>query len=314
MRLDYNLLWIDNDLPGYEERGEVDGLSSYISELGFRPQIKTLLGEDGLEQALAESRFDLIVSDYNLDSTDGVAVVQSIRDSDNQTEILFYTARVGTTTSEELREKLKNIDRISIHLGRDTLIAKIESTIDLTVERLIELTATRGLITSETSELDVVIQEIVLHLTNDRLKVSEEDKTKMLETNVCEVLEKRKEDFRKKMNEESFDDCFASVSVEAYRKWTIFRELLKQLDGVEKSEELKLILEINKTYGDQVITIRNKFAHAKAITENGQTRLKGQLGKEDFNFDQDKCIDIRKNLIVHRDNFDSLRKYLGMES
>lgn len=311
MRLDYNLLWIDNDLPDYEERGEVDGLRSYISGLGFRPQIKTLLGEDGLEQVLDEHRFDLIVSDYNLDSTDGVAVVQSIRDRNNQTEILFYTARVGTTTIEELRDKLKNIDRISVHFGRDTLITKIESTIELTVERLIELTATRGLITSETSELDVVIQDIVLHLVNDRLNVSEDDKAKIFEEHVYDVLEKRKQDFQKRVGEETFDDCFESV--EAFRKWKIFRELLRKLNGIEQSEDLKLILEINGTYNDQVIAIRNKFAHAKAITENGQTALKGQFGKEDFQFDQEKCIQIRKNLITHRDNFDLLLKYLGME-
>lgn len=310
MRLDYNLLWIDNDLPGYEERGEVNALRSYISDLGFRAHIETLLGDDGLEKALEDRRFDLIVSDYNLDNTDGVAVVQSIRDSDTQTEILFYTARVGTTTSEELRDKLKNIDRISIHLGRDTLIAKIESTIDLTVERLIELTATRGLITSETSELDVLIQEVVLDLVNNKLKISDQDKTQMLELNACEVLEKRAKDCRKKVSEMSFEDCFESV--EAYRKWRMFRELLKQLNEIESSEELGRILDINGTYNDQVIVVRNKFAHAKAIRESGQTTLQGQLGKEDFHFDHDKCVEIRKNLIAHRDNFDSLLIYLGI--
>ncbi len=310
MRLDYNVLWIDNDLPGYEDRGEVDSLRSYISDLGFRPGIHTLLGDDGLAAALDEHRFDLIVSDYNLDSTDGVAVVQSIRDRDNQTEILFYTAKVGSTTSEELRDKLKNIDRISIHLGRETLIAKIESTIDLTVERLIELTATRGLITSETSELDVLIREIVLYLVNEKLNLSHETKIKMLTENVCDVLEQRSASFRKNLGDMGFDDSFESV--EAFRKWRIFRDLLKALNKSERSDELTQILQFNSTYNDQVIDIRNKFAHAKAVTEDGQTSLKGQFGKEDFYFDHDKCVEIRKNLIAHRDNFDSLLRYLGL--
>lgn len=311
MRLNYNLLWIDNDLPGYEERGEVEDLRSYISDLGFRAHIEPLYGEDGLENALNSRRFDLIVSDYNLDNTDGVAVVQSIRDSSNLTEILFYTAKVGSNTTEELQDKLKNIDRISVHIGRETLMTKIQNTIDLTVERLIELNATRGLITSETSELDVLIVEIVLHLVNVRLGIDDASKTKMLEVNVSEALEERAGAFRKKISSMDFADCFESV--EAYRKWKIFRELLKELNKTEKSDELANILAINGTYNDQVIDVRNKFAHAKAITENGQTALKGQFGKEDFHFDQDKCIEIRKNLIAHRDNFDSLLKYLEIE-
>ena len=42
------------------------------------------------------------------------------------------------------------------------------------VQRLLELNATRGLITDETSDLDVIIEELVMHLVFDRLKLTQE--------------------------------------------------------------------------------------------------------------------------------------------
>jgi len=39
--------------------------------------------------------------------------------------------------------------------------------------------------------------------------------------------------------------------------------------------------------------------------------LKGQLGKDDFEFDTDACIQIRKNLINHKKNIETLRVSLA---
>ena len=87
---------------------------------------------------------------------------------------------------------------------------------------------------------------------------------------------------------------------EAFRKWDILKELLKLKtpDGFD--------LDLFKKYYEQVIDIRNKFAHARAEEKEGILVLKGQYGKEDFEYDEEACVEIRKNLLSHRENINKL--------
>lgn len=310
MRLHYNLLWVDNDVEDYRERGAFDEINDYLSDFGFQGNIVSLLGEDNLETTLAETQFDLILSDYELDNTTGLKVVETIR---NQylTEILFYTAKEGSHSDDELRKSLMLVDRITIHLGRDTLIAKIQSIIKLTLGKLLELNATRGLITSETSELDTLTEMIVLEVVNHRLKLDKDGKEKIVTNYSTETLEAKAKQFLATYAEIGFDDVFSSI--EANRKWGILRSLLKDLRKINAAQEITDFLAANKTYYDQVIDIRNKFAHARQKVVDGKTVLAGQYGKEDFAFDEDRCIEVRKNLIAHRENIHMLMRYLDLE-
>ena len=310
MRLHYNILWIDNDLPEYEERGALDDLRAFLSDLGFKAEITPLYGETGLDKVLEETRFDLIISDYELGNTTGITVVDSIRDK-YLTEILFYTAKTAEHSEAELRESLKHVDRITIHLGRETLIETIERIIRLTVDKLIELNATRGLITSETSQLDVLIEDLVIDLVKNRLKLPEEETKKIIDSYATDFLAESSTKFIERFTKIGFENIFQSI--EANRKWKIFRGLLKQLIKTSPSDDISKFLTNNSTYFDQVIDIRNKFAHAKAMEKDGKTVLRGQYGKDDFEFDSDQCISIRKNLISHRDNFNLLLVHFGME-
>ncbi len=74
--------------------------------------------------------------------------------------------------------------------------------------------------------------------------------------------------------------------------------------------EIKSFLKKNSSYFNQVIDIRNKFAHSKAKQKGEKTVLIGQFGKEDFEFDKEQCISIRKAIIEHRINFRNLLEYL----
>ncbi|MEO1098225.1 MAG: hypothetical protein AAFX57_10790, partial [Bacteroidota bacterium] len=58
------------------------------------------------------------------------------------------------------------------------------------------------------------------------------------------------------------------------------------------------------------ILIRNKFAHAKAIDDNGTLKLKGQIEGQDFEFTEASCVEIRRNLIDHKKNIESLKRIL----
>jgi hypothetical protein len=87
---------------------------------------------------------------------------------------------------------------------------------------------------------------------------------------------------------------------------------LKEFSKSNTADEIKKFLEFNKTYFEDVIKIRNKFAHSKAEKNGDKVVLKGQIEGEDFEFDTVKCIEIRKKLIDHKREIENLKAFLGI--
>lgn len=304
MKLEYNILWLDNDLQNYIDNGDVASIEEFLAEKGFEPNIVTVFDEAKINNYL-DINYDLIISDFNLNAENGDVIIYRLREEKRlDTEILFYSAKTDFIKDATVKERLAFMERINIQIGRDTLLDKIEKVIELTVGKLLELNATRGLITAATSDLDVVIEEIVMELVFNHLKLNQGKMDEIINFYVEDFLKKSPDGFLKKYNEVGFKEWFHKI--EASRKWGIFRDLLKQIENAE----IKTFLSNNKTYREQVIDIRNKFAHAKAEEIDGKILLKGQYGQEGFSFDLDACIKIRHDLINHKRNIENLRKIL----
>ncbi|SFC44904.1 Response regulator receiver domain-containing protein [Flexibacter flexilis DSM 6793] len=302
MKFEYKILWIDNDLQSYIDNDSVRGIEEFLLEKGFEPIIEKVFDEANLDQFITKHTYDLIISDYNLNNTTGDVVIKQIRDEKHlDTEILFYTAQDSYMNNDQVIKNLAFKERLTFKVGRDGLFQKIEKVIDLTLKKLLELNATRGLITAATSELDVEIEEIVMQLVSMQNK-SDKDLRQIVTDKVFTKMERTVNTFWG--NYSNFQDYFPKI--DAVKKWEILRYLLKPLKS--KKQEINTFLENNKTYQDQVITIRNQFAHVKAVEENGVLKLKG---KEDIEFDENKCIEIRKNLIAHKGYIEILRQILN---
>ncbi len=303
MKLEYNILWIDNDIQEYIDNGEVANINSYLEELGFEPNIVTVRDEADLDQFIYNHKYDLIISDFNLNATTGDKIIEKIRDEKGfSTEILFYTAKSNFRDDPEVKERLAFMDRITFHSNRDTFLDKVEKLIRLTLDKLLELNATRGLITAATSDLDVEIEEIVMQLVLHH-KIDENGLKQIVTEKAHTPLQRRLESFWDKYND--FQSYFPKI--DAVKKWEIFRDLLRPLKA---QHEIKSFLDSNRTYQVQVIDIRNKFAHAKAVDDNGTLKLKGQIEGEDFEFTEESCVKIRRNLIEHKRNIETLKNIL----
>jgi hypothetical protein len=308
MQLHYNILWIDNDLQDYIDRDYFVNLNEFLLGYGFIADINPLFDSTELNSVL-EKRYDLIISDYDLgldDKNTGVELVKKIRE-EYLTEILFYTGNFSVETEEKLRDALKYVDRITIHLGRETLFAKIERTIMLTVQKLLELNATRGLITSITSDLDVDM-ELISHKLIEAIEKA--TATKIFTSAHNEICKKQVKDaraFQEIFDKEDFKGYFTKA--DAFRKWDLLKEIIK-LNTPEKFN-----YDLLKEYYKEVISIRNKFAHAKAIKINGEIHLAG-FGPDGvpFQFNEEQCIEIRRKLIEHRYNFNELLRYFGINT
>lgn len=303
MKLEYKILWIDNDLQSYIDNGSVKDVEDFLIERGFEPVIEKIFDEADLEKYIGKHDYDLIISDYNLENTTGDVIIEDIRIKRQlDTDILFYTARGSYKNNPEVKERLAFIERLTFQVGRETLLEKIEKVIELTLKKLLELNATRGLITALTSELDVEIHEMVMLLV-EKQQVNKEALNEIVNSKVVEPMARRLESFWEKYD--GFQNHFHRI--DAVKKWEIFRDLLKP---IKVQQEIGAFLKVNKTYQNDVIEIRNKFAHSKAEIVDGRLMLKGQLGKEDFTFDNDACVLIRRRLIEHKKSIENLKEIL----
>lgn len=310
MKLDYNILWIDNDLQEYINNGEVGSIHEFLIDLGFEPNIVTVFDEADLDKYLDIS-YDLIISDFNLNKENGDVIIYRLREEKRlDTEILFYSAKTDFFKDIAVKNRLAFMERINVQFGRENLLNKIEKVIELTIRKLLELNATRGLITAATSDLDVEIETLSITLLRNHLMKSEEELNDIVEKYVQDHLAKNPKRFIKKHQEMGFDNSFKFI--EAFGKWKILRNALKEYHKATKIKEVKDFLDSNKTYFDEVINIRNKFAHAKAEKNGDKMVLKGQIEGEDFEFDTAKCIDIRRKLIEHKRNIENLKTFLGI--
>lgn len=311
MKLDYNILWLDNDLGDYIKNGDVESINDFLIELGFEPNIVTVFDEAELDKYL-DINYDLIISDFNLNKENGDVVIYRLREEKKlDTEILFYSARTNFIQEAAVKERLAFMERINIQIGRDSLLDKIEKVIELTVRKLFELNATRGLITAATSELDVEIEALSIAILRNHLKKSDDELNGIVEFYVKDFLTKNPDKFIERHQKVGFDSSFKFI--EANRKWGIFRNSLKEFSKSNTAVEIKNFLEFNKTYFEDVIKIRNKFAHAKAEKNGDKVVLKGQIEGEDFEFDTAKCIEIRKKLIDHKREIENLKAFLGIK-
>jgi hypothetical protein len=304
MQLHYNIIWIDDEMQKLKDAGDLEQINEYIRDIGFTPLIIPL--EDGrtINDYLDKHKFDLIISDYNIDEGHhGDTIIKELRSRKIFNEVLFYSSQ---SNLQAIAEKLLGYDRISFHSGRRGLTEKIEALISLSVSKLLELNATRGLVTAQTSELDVIMEDLVMDLVYNKLKLPQDAIDKIITDYVDDFLKKSPIGFLKKYQQFGFEQSFHRI--EAGRKWSIFRALLKEV----KTPDVSAFLSNNKKYGEEVIDIRNKFAHAKAIIKDEKIYLAGFGPRgEPFEFDESQCISIRKNLIEHRENFNTLTQLLS---
>ncbi|MGV7106470.1 response regulator [Flavobacterium sp. U410] len=307
MKLEYNILWIDNDLQSYIDNNSVRSIEEFLLEKGFDPIIEKVFDEANLDQFITKHEYDLIISDYNLNNTTGDEIIKQIReDKQLDTEILFYTAQDSYMNNDQVIKNLAFKERLTFKVGRNGLLEKIEKVIELTLKKLLELNATRGLITAATSDLDVEIEEIYYQLIEIPLDDEMRPKVeKIFRTDYKEMQKNYLKQCKAKR-----DNCTADYKQyfslsDSFRKYDILKELLK-LKNFDNFN-----LDLFKKYGTDVISVRNKFAHAKAIDDNGILKLKGQIEGQDFEFTEVSCVEIRKNLIEHKRNIETLKNLLN---
>lgn len=295
MKLEYKILWLDDKIKDFIEDGFIEEVEQHLINNNFIPTIIPVSKTSAFFNEL-DSSFDLILTDYHLNNDEnGEKVIKELRKNSVMTEVLFYTAKA------DLKDA-KKIDRISfLETGRkvgtehiENVIEKTIDLIDLTIKKFQHIVSMRGMIMQETSSLDVEMELLL------RKMIQKSDKSDELINTIIQKYTKGNEDFNKNIKGLTIKD-FETISfkIGASHRWRALKRNLPK-------GEIKTIL---NDYDSEIISIRNKFAHAILKTDK-EGRDYFENKKEGIEFNNDFCNQIRKNIIKHKDNLDSLNDLL----
>lgn len=316
MGLLYNILWVDDRIDEYKML-EIDReIESYVRELFFEPHLYMYETVEDAEKDLKSRRYDVIFSDFNIsENKSGEDFINYIRKQNVNTEVLFYSAKQDLP--------IISLDRISfLNLKRDAsydeLKKKMISLIDLTIEKLNDLTSLRGLVMAETSELDKNMEDVCYryfvqnktdisdHIFEEVIKSLEKDYLNKLEkSNNCD--KKCSHKIRKLIHKENI---ITNIAFDSSRKARSVKKIIKEtnfsLDNYGINEDFY------EAYLKEIIEIRNLLAHSYSIIkDSGEENLISKKDGKEIVFDKDIIRNIRKRILLYKNILSDLYNKLS---
>lgn len=302
MRLKYKILWIENEEDWVDSI--YDQIQEHLSDLGFEFEKKLIAKE---EKSVNYDEYDLILMDLNLaEQPNGAELIERIRNLNVFTDIVFYSSVGIDTLREKGREK--NLEGV-YYSGRtpdSSFVRKVCQVIDSTIKKVQDLSNLRGLVMAEVSDLDSLMDEIIVKYYVDQSLLDEFHRR----------ITKNKENNIKKSLDNDGIDCEKTCKLN-WRQFNIDK-LLKIIDSSQKVRAINILLERHEKQGtvlykspndkgfvdnylQDIIYVRNNLAHCSSVIENGKEILKTRSG--DLFFDTDMIIDIRKKIREYHELF-----------
>ena len=298
MTLEYKILWIDNDDSIY--RYHQSDIEEHLENLGFTPIIEK--GSDYNTFGKFEGKleqFDLFLLDYKLDGDkNGNEIIKDIREENSiYTDVIFYS-----TLPDEVRQKIYE-DKLNGVYYTSRKFEEFEedviSIINVTIKKVQDVNNLRGLIMAEVAELDRLKKSILLKYNNKNRG----------DTKLKKYV---KENVFQKINEELSDlDCITNsdcedsqIDIEKLLN-NFFYDSFKKSRTVFKVKKLDVncssIPFFHQEYYDNVIKKRNVLAHEEERSRPDGTKYLNYPNGEPLEFDEEHCIQIRKDIKRHKD-------------
>ena len=286
MKLDYNILWID-DTPKWVESIE-SPLKEHFDELGYRLKITLEKNGANIVEAIKNPELDLIIVDYRLPKITGKDLIETIRKKHVLVEIVFYSQEGNP------KDKFTTPPDGVYFTAREDAEERITAVIDLTLKKSQDINNIRGLVIAETIDIETKLGDVLVRCFGDRGTLFRE---RLLDPDMALF------DFGKK------DKLLQGILKD---KITELNKKTADGKGTEKDEKLVAALKelkaIYKLFPDEVIHPRNTMAHVeKQWDENGKCVLKSRIkGHRPICVDHEWCIKARKDLIKHMENLDQM--------
>lgn len=163
MRLDFNVLWVD-DQPD-RVVAQITAITKRMQEEGFHFAPTLCRSIDDVKKAIADDVFtdevDLILVDWDLgNGVVGQDAIAEIRSTVQYKDVVFYSAQ---TAPDALRKAAfdKGVEGIYC-ASREQLVDEVFGVFESLVKKVLDLDHARGIVMGATSDIDHIVNECLL--------------------------------------------------------------------------------------------------------------------------------------------------------
>lgn len=281
MKYEYKIIWIDDypdDMSVHKVfmKSEVEkcnmvakGLDNpFISYQDFKTKIIDLIDGNSFFD------YDLILVDFNLsdeNGNNGINIIKLLREKGIYTDVLFYSGNMDGMRQQLKSEELDNVTYSDNERGR--FLDKFRRVLQKQMNLIMQISDLRGYLMDSTSDFDFTAKNYVQSLFG---KLDEETKKEIVakirerivkqnDTEVC----KFKEILSSKTPETIVKKAMDAIEyiTTARDKMYILGLIIEKYKGYDESYALNF----EQTYYDEIISKRNKLAHAKLLYGTNQS-------------------------------------------
>lgn len=300
MTLDYKILWFEDNQTSFTTKSRQ--LKSVVEELGFVfAEPRNEVDGENLE-TIDFTIYDLIIADLNLaHDVKGSSILDQIRAKDIYTEVVFYSSEGEDYVRAELL-KYKIDGAYCAHRDNDEFIEKVSQVILTTIKKVQDLNNMRGLIMSETSDIEKTMKKIIkLSLEKNAFGLRESLKQTIFE-NVQIKVNSKKSKFDTASSNDNINQIISdNVMFDASEKIKAVQQLIDLID-----HEVTYPHKGNQFKGSysEITRKRNLLGHETPDIIEGKTII----GKDDsaFEFNDYFCKNIRQMVKTHGTDLDQL--------
>jgi len=278
MRLDFNVLWVDDQPKAIQ--AQITSIAGYMKDQGFQftPTLCHSMAE--LEAKLTEDVFvdevDMVLVDWDLGAeAKGQDAIERIREKIQYKDVVFYSAQ---TAPNVLRDLVRENDLEGIYCcTRPNLVDEVEGVFDSLIKKVLDLDHTRGIVMGATSDVDHMVNECLgtIHASLDA-----DGKKQLIATALAAVDKKLKE--LTKLGEKLKTENDLASFYKAHMLFTSM-ERLKLLKGALKqggSHENPGAHASVVKYMEEVVPERNDLGHVVLVPEGKPTLVVNAEGKQ----------------------------------
>lgn len=301
MRLDFNVLWVD-DQPD-RVRSQITAIAKKMAEEGFEfaPRLCKSIAEVQGEIAnhVFTDEIDLVLVDWDLGGgAAGQDVIAQIRESVQFKDVVFYSAQA---TPDDLRKLAYDKGLEGIYCAsREQLVEEVVGVFESLVKKVLDLDHTRGIVMAATSDIDHIVNQCII-LADQQLDTA--GKNKMLKDALKYVKERIETISAMTAELESattLDKFFAAHMI------LTANDRLRILAGVLKHPKFsaqKPYRAAVTQYQQRVIQGRNQLGHMVLVPEGKPRTIVTDSGKR-IGLDETRIL--RRQILELRSKFRGL--------
>lgn len=291
MKLEYKILWIDNDDKIYKDHQSI--IEEHLIDLGFTPIIEKGTDYQAFDKFESNlEQFDLFLLDYKLDgSQNGNEIIKNIRDEHSiYTDVIFYSTLPDEVRQRIYEDKLNGVYYTSRKF--DEFEEDVLSIIDVTIKKTQDVNNLRGLIMAEVAELDRIKKRIIQKYNPE----ADSDFKKYIKEDVFSKIKEDLESLKCLVKVEESECSHDEINLEELQN-NFFYDSFKKSRTVNKIKNKKCnhIDFKHEDYRRDVIAKRNVLAHQKEDEDTSGKFLLYPNGSR-LEFTEEHCIQIRKDI------------------